>query len=56
MVPQIIFIILQIMAISISTMQYIKQKQYINLYWYWFGVIITNLLLYWGNFYSPLFI
>ena len=55
MVPQIIFIILQVIAILMTVIKDLKTKNYINIFWYIVGIVVTNILLYSGNFYDPFF-
>lgn len=54
MVPQIIFIILQILSSMVSFAAFAKENKWKELKWYVIGLIITNALLIWGGFYLPL--
>jgi len=54
MVPQIIFIIIQLLSSMITFASCVKKKQWSELKWYIIGIIITNWLLIWGGFYLPL--
>ena len=54
MVPQIIFIILQVLAVSVTFAGYAKNKDWKGFRWYMFGIILTNAILIWGGFYLPL--
>jgi hypothetical protein len=54
MVPQIIFIILQLLSFMISFAAIAKENKWKELKWHIIGQIITNGLLIWGGFYAPL--
>lgn len=54
MVPQIIFIVLQLFSSMISFAAMAKENKWKELKWYIIGLIITNGLLIWGGFYAPL--
>lgn len=54
MVPQIIYIILQVLSTMVTFTAYSKKKQWKELKWFIIGLLVTNILLYWGGFYNPL--
>lgn len=54
MVPQIIYIILQVFGLTINFVQFAKKNNWKGFFWYMIGVIFVYLLLISGGFFNPL--
>lgn len=54
MVPQIIYIILQIVGLMFAFINYAKANNWQGLKWYLIGSISVYILLFWGGFFDPL--